>query len=537
METLQKEKVFEPISLLKQENEGISVEYELVPLTENLPILDERRQRIQTEINSLDEMIALNEEKINKLNEEIERLTNHADGLDYMVAVGSGVLTGLLDIIFVGEFSLDNANKWGKEKTNNFVVKVAKMQGYKGDDVKGAIKYLADGKVQNHKNGKGEKIKGWHLASDSVTAEYGGGTQHHLRDFAHHPTIVGLVFSMLTQFTENAYGTDTKGCFQVVPIKNKSFIGKKLPEKFLFGVVYWVFHMISDMAGSGCGDKGGTGIPGPIVSFLKEISSLPIFRNVNKKGNKEFSVWISKLFNGTLLAKRDENGKIIEKQPFDLRTEIGVAHELGKQALPVILNECIVRGFYFVRRLCMEIKEKEIHSFSELKEIDWKKVMPTKNRTIVRMLTIATGTFTAMDLVDAAVRAAPNSVDPATFIANMAVRVNFVGLGRCVVAISTDIKMGVQRSKHRNERIALYSQQIHLLGAKVFYKEADMWIAAESVEKTLEESYVLLEKSVVYFFDSWKEIEEDVKKIDGYIPKIEEKNAGLLQELDDILTW
>jgi hypothetical protein len=98
---------------------------------------------------------------------------------------------------------------------------------------------------------------------------------------------------------------------------------------------------------------------------------------------------VSKLFNGTLLSKRDENGKILEAVKFDLRTEIGVAHEIGKQAIPVIINECIVRGFYFIRRFVMEIKANEIKRIGDLGKIDWKKTLPFKNRTIVRMLTIS----------------------------------------------------------------------------------------------------------------------------------------------------
>lgn len=45
------------------------------------------------------------------------------------------------------------------------------------------------------------------IPSDGNTPDFGGGLQHHLRDFAHHPTMVGLMFSLLTQFTEKSYGT------------------------------------------------------------------------------------------------------------------------------------------------------------------------------------------------------------------------------------------------------------------------------------------------------------------------------------------
>ena len=40
----------------------------------------------------------------------------------------------------------------------------------------------------------------------------------------------------------------------------------------------WVLHLVSDMAGSSVNPGKGTGIPGPILSFFKEISTMPIRR-------------------------------------------------------------------------------------------------------------------------------------------------------------------------------------------------------------------------------------------------------------------
>ncbi|MCI9067282.1 MAG: M48 family metalloprotease [Lachnospiraceae bacterium] len=151
------------------------------------------------------------------------------------------------------------------------------------------------------------------IAADKATNQFGGGLQHHLRDFSHHPTPVGLLCSILTQFTGKVYGTDVDGAFQAVELNadGAALMGKNLHEKMLFGVVNWVFHMASDMAGaSGSVMKGslGTGLPGPVVSLLRELSSTPLFRKMDDKGHREFSVWISKLFNGTLLGERDADG-------------------------------------------------------------------------------------------------------------------------------------------------------------------------------------------------------------------------------------
>ncbi|MBR3204967.1 MAG: hypothetical protein IKF58_00885, partial [Bacillus sp. (in: Bacteria)] len=220
--------------------------------------------------------------------------------------------------------------------------------------------------------------------------------------------------------------------------------------------VNWFFHMVSDMAGSNAAPGKGTGIPGPLVSFIKAMSALPCFRE-KRIGEHEFHVWVSKLFNGTLLAKRDEKGNIFETLRFDLRTEIGLLHEVGRQFVPVIINECLVRGLYFIRRLYNAIEETEIYSVTGLFKINSAEVLPFNNRVIKRMITIASGTFSAVDIVDAAVRAAIKSkgINPAFFV-DFAVRINIVGIGRFIIACKADGKFiteDIREAKERREKI------------------------------------------------------------------------------------
>lgn len=512
---------------LKNTCEDFAVEFEVLPPVDFDREMDERQRKIFEGIASIDKQLAENQKVLDELNSEINKLTNHADGIDYMVAVASGVLAGIIDIVFVEDFSLEKANEWGNEKTNNFVVKIAQKQGYKGDDLYGAAKFLE------------EKYP---IAADKATPGFGGGLQHHIRDFSHHPTPIGLLFSFLTQFTHKVYGTDVAGFFQVVELKEKDLIlvGKNFPEKITFGVINWFFHMVSDMAGSSSSildGRVGTGLPGPLLSLLKEISVLPIFRKLNKDGYKEFSVWIQRLFNGTLLGKRDENKKLIPLK-FDLRTEIGVAQQLGKQAVPVIINECIVRGFYFIRRFYMELRDNNVAKVSDIKNINWENTLPFKNRTVIRMLTISIGTMTAIDLADAAIESAVKSggVGPA-FVSNMLVKVNFVGVGRFAIAVGSDVKMGVKRSKLRNERIIAMNEQIFLMNGKTFYKQAEMWIAAESAGETIEEAYTLMEKTAEAYAMAYSDMKSDLKKIGIYAAGIEGKNAGLLEDINDVLKW
>ncbi|WP_438315444.1 hypothetical protein [Sporosarcina sp. FA9] len=511
--------ISENLTKLKVVQDDLEVVFEI----ESIELKDQLEDHKPKEgLDRVNELLSSNQYKVDELNIEIDRLTNHSDGIDYMVAVGSGILAGFIDMFWVGEFSLERGKDWSTEKVNNFVKKIAEWKGYKGDDLPGAIRHLENN---------------FGAASDSNTSDFGGGLQHHLRDFAHHPTPVGLVFSMLTQFTGKSYGTDKLGIFKIVEVKNTALIGEDLPQKFLYGVVQWFFHMVSDMAGSSSSPGAGTGLPGPLLSLAKELSALPFFKDI-KIGDTGLSVWISKLFNGTLLAKRDEAGKIVEPFRFDLRTEIGVGYEIGRQAIPVVLNECIVRGFYFIRRLAAEIKEKEIRRVDELKQVDWKHVLPFKNRTIVRMLTISTGTFTAIDLGDAAIRAGIKSGgNQALFLKEFVLRVNFVGVGRFAIAVGSDVGMGLKKGKLENERMALHSQQLHLMNAKIIYLQADAWIEAETTEMTINEVLGKMETTTQFFVESWNANRQSMKSIGEYRQGIQKHNPGLIAEISDILKW
>lgn len=521
----------ELVSLKSTCDDDFSVEFEVLPSTKALEGLSAKRKEIENALADVEQQLAVGQVEIDELNIEIGRLTNAADGLDYTIAVACGILTGLLDVFWVGELSIETANAWGDEKAKNMVIsiaeKAAKLENPKKDvkfDLQSAVRYLE---------------KKFPIAADKVTNDFGGGIQHHLRDFSHHPTITGLFFSLLTQFTGRVYGTNTQGFFMSVAV-DAELIGNSLPEKIFLGVIQWFFHLVSDVAGSsGSIRKGsmGTGLPGPFVSFAKEVSSLPFFRKLNEKGNKEFSVWISKLFNGTLLGKRDENGKVIEAVKFDWRTELGIRHQIGKQAIPIIINECVVRSFYFIRRLTWEIKEKHIRNFADLKKIDANKVLPFRNRTIVRMLTISSGTFTTIDMADAAIHAAIKSggIKNPAFVANMVLRVNFIGVGRFTIAIGTDVYMGIKRSSKRNERIRLYTRQIGLTNAKVFYKEANMWIAAVDAGEAIDKAYASMEKSMAFYVESMQEMSDNLRSIGIYQPKIQEKNPKVVDDILNIL--
>lgn len=367
-------------------------------------------------VNSLDSVIF-------NLDSQIDMLSSKADKWDYLLAVGSGIACGMMDILWTGDFSLAEGRNISAQQIDNLVKKTAKILGCESDDLKNCVKFLEDK---------------FPIPADGSASDFGGGLQHHLRDFAHHPTIIGLIFSLLTQFTFKSYGTDLNGNFIMVdvPDKSKIFIGEDIFSKIVNGTIIWFFHLISDMAGSRStvGLSGGTGIPGPILSIAKEMSVIPFFKNF-KKDDMSISLFLSKLFNGTLLAKHDENGKIIPDSivKLDLRGEMGFVVELEKQIIPVIANECIVRTFYMIRRLAQQIKQVDIKSIDDFKKVRVNEIFPINSPTLARMLTVATGVFTTLDVSDAVITR------------KYWVSVNYVGIGRFTLALGNEMVWALKR--------------------------------------------------------------------------------------------
>lgn len=354
---------------------------------------------------------------------DFEESVLKADKLDYLIAACSGMLTAGLDLFWRKEFSLLDAQEWGEMKAEEVIFKLARSVGYKGTDLPSAIHKLE------------ESFK---IPADSLTAVFGGGKQHHLRDFEHHPSLLGLFFSILTQFTKKGYGTDTSGAFISSPLSDDSLIGKDLPQKVIFGVINWVFHLASDMAGSSQNAGEGAGISGPLLSIIKELSALPLIKEIQVKSKGDdimLSKWISKLYNGTCFV----NSETGERIKFDLRTEMGIGKQISQQAMPVILNECVVRAFYMVKRLHGELKTNKIVAIRDLEKIGTEKFLPYNQRSLTRMLTVATGVFVLTQTSGAVGKAAiKGKGNKGRFAKKFLLEINFVGIGRFIFACKAD---------------------------------------------------------------------------------------------------
>ena len=519
--------------------EKFTVEYDVLP-ADDATALDPIRKEFNEEIALVDDQLDALKIRLEGMNAEIDRLTNYADGIDYAVAVASGVICGMIDSLFVGETVID------KDKIQKMLVE----------------KYhTANDNAYEHKDSDG------HWTSSAM--------YHRLDDLAHHPTLGGLVASILVRYFRLVIyidGSDGKPHIffadksgneatrklekeQLIKAWCGAIIGgvflwlsnvaeKKYSEKFdsecpeglktiiemigkapiilelLKAADTWVGHMMSDVSTP-------QGVPNIFLSLLKELSVLPFLRNTN------LPIFVDKLY-------REGNHNLSQYGGV-------VFANFKKQAMPVLINEILVRGFYFVRHLIHEYQKHE-----NWQDVDWNAVIPFNNRTIARMMTIATGTFTAIDMADAAIHgAAESGGTPAGFAKGFIVRVNFVGIGRFAVAVGTDVGMGIKREKLRNERMKVMAEQLALLNVKLYYQNAvlfvedeemftaqkQMWIAARNTVETLDMAYKAAEESMVIFVACLKDISDDLERIGTYKEGIEEHNPGLKDDINDILKW
>lgn len=476
-------------------------------------------------IAELDLDIGSQDEKIDELNQKIDYATNKADNFDYIMAVVSGILTGTIDIFYVGELDLQSAKNKAHEIVNKYIEEYAKDNGYKGNGLKGAIAYL-------------ERM--FPVDQDNVFLQGGSSTMHHhLDDLAHHPTIVGMLAAIIVQFFRCGIFVDKDGSWHFVLLDTKPeellktwapvFIsgillwltnlatnklenkyGKEIPKpliqlvkliasspvllKILSVLANWKGHLISDLGGSKSTPDGGMGIPGIFISILKELASLSPFCK------KELNNLVNDLY---------------VKQKIDFRQELAIMLEMGKQAIPVAINEVLVRIFYFVRRLIVEFAGYKSIGDIDWKNINWKDMIPFGNRTIGRMVTIAAGTFTMIDMADAGIRALKKSGGkPPIFWSMFALRVNFVGIGRFVFAFSNDLYMGYTRKRLIAERMTVRNVIMVNSVTKMYYYENNMWIAAYNATNSLLKTYILMQDFCKEYDNLDKQFKKSGEEID-----------------------
>jgi len=357
----------------------------------------------ETEIQSLKETIM-----------SVESLKPNCDKLDYALAASSGVLCGIIDIFLVGKPGESQArnvtDRWLANRTTDF----AKLCGWEGkgnDSLSSGINFLEKKfKIPYDQRGAGD--------AGSIVFDL-TPSNHHFKSLGHNPTLLGLFFSILDQFTNQSHFVSGGELISLQDADGKFELrGNSVPAKLFCGFVNWFGHLISDISGSS-GSKGrGMGIPSPFWSWTNDIIAI----------KSKLNIPVSQ-FDKTI----NELALSIYKKGYDVRFQT-------VQLIPVFINEIIVRLVYAIRRLVKYFvtTEKKEHSASAM----WKSCEPFSNPSVKRMLTVAHGTFCMMDISDATIRAFITG--GATFnVTEFFLRLNIVGVGRFTISLYGEAKRAV----------------------------------------------------------------------------------------------
>lgn len=351
----------------------------------------------------------------------------NCDKYDYMIAAFCGAVCAIIDSFFVkmpSSIKEDNSalGKWTDKQADNFIEHLSKglwnKDSKKRDEIINMFKehkitreqrdnLLKEAGIPYNQNIEKAPIslqqciqyleKKFGVNYDASSAAYleSDGKlkgmrplNHHIMSLGHLPSIIGMIFSILDQFTGKASFIDNGKLIRLVPIENKNSIdmfelrGNNFATKLICGFSNWLGHLCSDLVGSNTtrkeGSTGrGTGLPLPLTEVLQLCS----FKVPDGNGDK---MTIS-----DLTIKVFENG-------YDVRFAAATA-------IPVVLNEFLIRLFW-------SLKSRFYHKRT------WKESIPFgKHPELRRMLLVGHGVLCTIDLADAAIR----SVDMITFIMHL----------------------------------------------------------------------------------------------------------------------
>lgn len=306
-----------------------------------------------------------------RIDEDLTYKKANCDLYDYMVAVTCGMIAGLVDVIFVGAPKEKELGKKADKTVDGAVIGIAKMLGWPGPREGSDAKASAIGFLERKYKVNYDQIHGKPLGIPLTPAN------HHLKNLAHSPDLVGLFFSLVNQFTSTSTFVNDG---QLITIDTETFElkGGNFPAKIYAGFCNWFWHLASDVAGSSGSSTRGSGIPIPFFSMLQ-------FLNFGKFGQDRDTF-------GQLSVKVFQEG-------YDFRHGLALA-------IPVLIAELLTR-------ISWSFKQRLYHGK------DWKDCIPeSSNPELRHMLLVSHGTLCIVDGVDAGLRSGGGS-DPETLMLHM----------------------------------------------------------------------------------------------------------------------
>lgn len=363
------------------------------------------------------------------------------DKIDYKIAVFSGIMSGIVDILFVSTPKNSVLGKFVDGKTDDLVKFIAKQCGWKPrlgkeENVASAIGFLEKKFPVNYdQNSANYTVDGFNMAPNN----------HHLKSLAHSPSPIGLIFSILDQFDEKASFVDN-GQFIRIDTETQTLRGNNMISKVFCGFCNWLGHIISDMAGSSGGRGNVNGGRGSGVA-------IPFFELFQFCDFGSFQVGKDRQTLATLMTRVFQEG-------YDLRFG-------ATMSIPVILNEIFVRA-------CWVIKRRFYH------RLDWKYCVPKlEYKSLHEMLLIGNAGLCLLDSIDAGIRSGGNAL-------KFVLRLNLVAWGRLIVLVMKYLMLNHEKvfyeKNHEKNMLLIQKMNEHRLSLnkeiKVFLEEQQIIISS-----------------------------------------------------------
>lgn len=428
--------------------------------------------------SAMDQQINDMKRDIEEYDKDIYRLTSHATLLDYSLSVASGILAGFLDIIFTKNLDLSSPSSLINGVATEF-------SGEPISSTKEAINVLNNGLN----------------ASSSINNLY----------LASQASLIGLVFSIIGALTGSKILYTKNDEVKVEHVK--PVIDASLFSGVFYGTIAWICHLISSKVS----------LESNIPAGLKNLVFDATNSGLKVKGNDLYQAINNNIDSSSLNA---------------ISTGLNTLKLLGSQALVVGINEAVVRAVFFIREFFKEVKQKNIKSVKELGKVDFKKTVPFNSRTVARMISVSLATMMAIDICDASIEAAIKSDgNKALFASNLAIRINFIGVGRIILAVSTELYMAKSLKKKRNERISLVSDYVTLLGRKIYCIQDDVWKECHKASEVIESVKKVMTDTILMASSELDKTKESLENIEKTVDDAFKKNENLKKDIKDILDW
>lgn len=331
---------------------------------------------------------------------------------DYLVSAACGAIAGLVDIFFVGAPGQSTLGAWSDAQVDHAVLKFAKLTGWRPSEgneqaIASAIGFLERKFKVNYDQRHTADVGGFFDMSTK---------NHHIKSLAHAPDMIGLFFSVLSQFT-NTSSFVSRGHLITIQTDTFELMGSNPVSKIFSGIANWFGHILSDIAGSS-GSRGNSGRGAGIAIPFYELLQFCDFGRLDIGKDKQNLA--------TLAVRAFQEG-------YDAR--FGVA-----MAIPLLLCDVSIRLIWSITR------------YFSLK-LPLRECLPVSAHQDLRvMLLFGNGTLCLFDGVDAAARSGGNWLNFFMRL-NLVAWVHFAGLVLKEICIRAGIALPLEEEIEAYRRI------------------------------------------------------------------------------------